>query len=239
MNWDDPDNFQFPIDVLCAERKRIKTIFENTWLQGTTYSYKGYCYWQQLWSDRYAPNGTIDAWLPAYRGDLTIPPYYPGPNFAIASVVPNWINKPEYADYLPQSILEELQIKLGWEELPEWEYVVDTISAQILTDTVTPFPPYWGAGGYYREEFVNFVLGRSKKIYEFDYPFPHLGLCFLGSGRVAPSVEENRPELEYKNWVYFVTNTEVTKVTLYMVKCGCLCCPPCGCNKPATAPGEG
>lgn len=239
MNWDDPDNFKFPLDILCLQRNRIKTIFENTWLQNITYGYQwDQTHWQQIWPGRYAPNSTLVNWEAARRGGRSTPPYYPGPNFIIAGTVNNYINRPEYADWLPLSFLEELGAKKGWQEIPTWEQVEEVVTAQTLQSTETPYTPY-GGRRYYRQEFIDFVLARSEKIYEFDYPFDHLGYCYLGSGRVAPSAEDNRPELEYKNWVYFVTNTETTKVTLYMVKCGCLCCPPCGCNKPATAPGEG
>ncbi len=240
MAWDDPDNFQFPLDVLCAERLRIKKIFENTWLNNITYSYKGeQNFWQQLWPDRYAPNSTIATWNPARRVGEPTPPYYPGPDFRIATTVYNPVNRPEYAEWLPLSILEELQPKLKWSVLPEWEYVEQVIESQIMQQAPTPYQPYTGSPGYYRQEFIDFVLARSKKLYEFDYFVPHIGRCFLGSGRVAPSLDENRPELEYKNLVYFVTNTEVTKVTVYKVRCGCACCPPCGCNKPGNAPEEG
>lgn len=225
MAWDNPQNFEFPLSILCAQRLRIKKIFDNTWLQNITYGYQwDGTYWQQLWPDRYAPNSTLVNWDAARRGERSTPPYYPGPNFIIAGTVNNYINRPEYADYLPLSFLEELQKKWKWEDLPEWEYVESVVTAQTLQSEPTPYQPY-GGRGYYREHFIEFILRRAKKLHEFNYSVSHIGKCFLGSGRVAPSVEENRPELEYKNLVYFVTNTEETKVTLYNVKCdGCCCC---------------
>lgn len=225
MAWDNPQNFEFPLSILCAERLRIKKIFDNTFVHGTTYSYKGeQNFWQQLWSNRYAPNSTLNTWNPDRRTGQSTPPYYPGPDFRIATVVQNFVNRPNYAEWLPLSILEELQKKWKWEDLPEWEYVESVVATQTLQSEPTPYQPYTGTG-YYREEFIEFILRRAKKLHEFNYFLPHIGRCFLGSGRVAPSVEENRPELEYKNLVYFVTNTEETKVTLYNVKCdGCCCC---------------
>lgn len=227
MAWDDPDNFNFPLQVLCAERLRIKKVFDNTWLQGTTYSYKGeQQYWQQLWSNRYAPNSCITTWDPSRRVGESTPPYYPGPDFRIATTVINYVNRPDYAEWLPLSILEELGKKLKWDPLPAWEYVEEVLYAQTRQSAPTPYQPYNGTG-YYREEFIDWILARSKKLHEFDYFVNHIGKCFLGSGRVAPSVEDNRPELEYKNLVYFVTNTEQTKVTLYNVKCDACCCCCC------------
>lgn len=239
MAWDDPNNFEFPVQVMCAQKNRIKVFWDYWFLAGQLWSSNFYAYWNQIWPDRFKPNMTIESWLKEEYDDTATPPEVPG---VLWQYVPGGgyvaINAANAIPPFETDIRHDLTPKTKWATIPSWYAIRDALDAQMYQVDPTPYFPSWGDGRYYRQEFVDFVLARSKKVYDGETQFPHGNKCFFGAGRVSPRSDINLPEGEHKNWVYFVTNTETTKVTLYMVKCGCLCCPPCGCNKPGNAPGE-
>ncbi|HND18571.1 MAG TPA: hypothetical protein PLB18_04310 [Acidobacteriota bacterium] len=231
MDWNDPNNFQFVVQVLCNQKDRIKSFWEHYFPLAQGYNYATTNYWQQVWPLRFAPNATIDWWRIETVDPETTPPSVPGP---VWQLVPGgaWraINLAHDIPGLEVDMREQIKKKAGWETVPSWEEIRDALDAQLYTEAETPFSPYWGDGRFYREEFISFLLSRAKILWETEEGVTEDTTCYLGAGRVTPRPDENRPEGEFKNLVYFVTNESNGIIRCYKIRCGCACCPPCGCN---------
>lgn len=225
MAWNDPQNFNFPLIVLCNQRARIQKCWEKWFFEGQHFSWAFHSYWNQIWPGRIAPNTTLDAWyVDPIEPDVN-PIAFVGP---VYQLVPGGsyvqINRENPTLGLPKDMRDELKRAMKWPVVPSWEEIRDAITGQVYTEEETPYKPYWGPGFYYKEAFVDFILDGAKLLYEADLQFPHFQHCFLGSGRIPMDPIINQPETEHKAVTYFVRETGTHRVKVWQIKCGCCCC---------------
>lgn len=232
MNWDDPNNFKFALTWLNAQAIRTQRFYEYFTPLGQIFSYKFNNWWQQVWPNAYALNATLESWQVFYPEEPPNDPltFHPGPvwrespsHYFKALALPN------FGLLNPNDIRQDVEQKVGWQELEEWpsfEEIWAALRSQVYSIEPTPFPSFWGIDGqgYYREDFVLYLMRRSKLLWEADTPYQTFAgneKCFLGAGRIALDPENDAPWTSYRSVVYFVVNSDPWHVKVFEVKPGC------------------
>ena len=107
-------------------------------------------------------------------------------------------------------IRKDVEKKAKWEEWPTFEEIWAALSAQMYSDEVNSFKPYW--------------VGEEPSWYrdcETDLALPHIGRCFLGAGRVSVDPGFDASSTSYRTVIYFVLNEGTNHCKLFEVKPGC------------------
>lgn len=243
MNWDDPNNFKFPLLLLEAQWHRIKILRDYLLPQGIIPAHKSFGYFWGLPGLHYeSPNSVLEAWS---RYDVLVQPDFGlPPTFSSGPVWTRTITSP-YRLYLLSSsdfgpyemteipeqvnlvldIRDELQSKTRWEETPDFQEIWNAIYSQVYSFTPSAFRPYWGleADVFYRDDFVSYVMSRSKLLWEVDYPYPAWTntTCDFGSGRIPVEPIFDAPASLYRYMIYFVVREGDRHMKLYEVRSGC------------------
>ena len=228
MNWNHPNNFKFPLVWLNAQSIRTQRFLDYYTPLGQIFSYKFNFWWQALLPDAYAPNAVLQSWEPFYPEEPPNDPltFHPGPVWREG---PSYYFKalalPNFGLFNPKDIRGDVEKKVGWQNLPEWptfDEIWAALRSQVYTDIPTAFIP-WHGGGYYREDFVLYLMKRSKLLWEGNTPyetFSSTQKCFLGAGRVVNLSSEGASILP-RSIVYFVLNPSQYYTQVFEVKAGC------------------
>lgn len=243
MNWDHPDNFKFPLLLLQAQSRRIQILRDYLLGQGIVLAYKSFGYFWGLPGLHYAsPNSVLEAWSQydaLIQPDFGLPPTFrSGPLYTRSITSPYRLyllsaynfgpfamtGIPEEIE-LALDIRNELQSKAKWEETPSFEEIWAALSSQTSSNMPSPFRPGWGSSEvyFYREDFVLYLMKRSKLIWEVDYPYPAWTnpTCDFGSGRIPLEPVFDAPADSYRYMIYFVVREGDRHMKLYEIKPGC------------------
>ena len=226
MSWDNPNNFGFVLTWLEAQRQRTDNFYQYYMPLGKTFEYRFNNWWQQVWPERYALNGVVETWgVFAEEYNPGWPPtFHPGPVWEEGpNFPPRALALPDFGLLNPFDIRKDVEKKAKWEEWPTFEEIWAALSAQMYSDQVNSFKPYWVGEEplWYREDFILYVMKRSKLIWETDLAFPHIGRCFLGAGRVSVDPGFDASSTSYRTVIYFVLNEGTHHCKLFEVKPGC------------------
>lgn len=228
MTWDHPNNFKFVLTWLEAQRQRTDNFYQYYTPLGQIFEYRFNDWWQQVWPQAYALNAVLETWnrfSPEGFQDNWPPTFHTGPVWREGpSYLPKALALPDFGLLNPFDIRKDVEKKARWEEWPTFEEIWSAIHSQAHTDQPTAFQPYWSgysSVGYYREDFILYLMKRSKLLWETDLQFPHVGKCFLGAGRVTLDPTFDAPSNSYKTVIYFVVNEGTHHCKLFEVKPGC------------------
>lgn len=229
MNWDHPNNFKFVLTWLEAQRLRIDNFYRYYTPLGQNFEYRFNNWWQQVWVQRYAPNGVLETWS-NFSEEPYIgwpPSFHPGPCWQeTGNSLPKILALPDFGLFNPDDIRKDVERKFGWQDLQQWpsfESIWAAIDSQVYASTATPFMPYWGVHPFigYREDFVLFLMRRAKLLWQTNLSLPHTGKCFLGAGRVSLDPTFDASSRDYRTIIYFVLNEGTHHCKLFEVKPGC------------------
>lgn len=230
MDWNDPDNFQFPIRLLCEQVKRVKSFYLSYYVgQGQLYEWvlADSWYW---WPDQpFAPAHTPLAWYPGvWDFDPNNPEAIPGPGYTL---IPGgydfFLNSAQTVTGYVTTFLEDIILKglvppgTTWSEVSE-AFKSQTVSIIEPSSYPSPGPP----GTVWRVGFVQEVLSRAKFVWESEPLVQPLDRYYIVFGRIPPEPQGSAVGLAYLDRVTWIEPLATT-YKLYKLRCGrrsCCCC---------------
>lgn len=231
IQWNDPDNFMFPIRVLCTQQQRIKRFWDYFHPIGQQFEYTWSPWWQQVWVDRSSPNATIESYLPSRRDGFFLDPYFPGPLFRyVPQGSYQFINAAITIPGLEQSLLEQLRPKYDWNPLPSWQDLESALFSQVWQSGITDYPTKYASPGYYRTAFIDQVKAKGKIAWEKADAGITETKFWVGAGRVPRDPLVNKEVGDYLNTMFVAENHAEGLIRLWKYPCGCCLCSTCKGN---------
>jgi hypothetical protein len=233
MAWDSPNNFSFPLKLLCVEAARWKKL--NSYLplnQRYEYFFSNYRPGYQTRS-RYQPNAVIENWQglhpPLEIGRTGVPGaqirFLGSGSYLYLVEAPEsypWTNKTELAELFPG---------VATENLPTFQFVCDAINSQTRQTSTSAYPSkYFGNGDCFRPEFILSVLGKSKLVWQSETvestEFESFQRwVFLGAGRYQNYPDDRQADSQYSTGVFLqIPDAQNQTLKLYQINCGACCC---------------
>jgi len=233
LAWNHPDNFSFPLKLLCVEAKRWKRL--NSYIPTNqryeyffSYNRPGY-----LTRSRWQPNALIENWKGLH------PPLEPdGPSVPGAQIRFSGGGQYLYLvldsrsyPWTPTDELNELFPNPPGGALPQLTEVCSAIVAQSSQGLESPYPSSQFEGGFFRPEFLQAVLKRSKLVWEVTTPIEETEFnsfqrwVFLGAGRFQKFPDDRQADSQYPTGVFLqIPNVAARTIKLFEVSCNCCCC---------------
>lgn len=230
VDFDDPDNFQFPFQVWCNQVKRVRSLYLSYYIgQAQNYQFPSGDAWYWGAGLPFAPCHTVLTWYPSkWESHPNLTESAPGP---VYQTVPGgyWfaLNLVDTVTGLVTNFLDDL-VQKG--VVPQGT-TYDQISAAIQSQTIGVDPYGLPQGMFvpinnWRSGFVEEINRRKKLLWEREYelnPYTHY---WLGYGRTPPDGGFTASGLAYRDEVWWLEPLAET-YKVWRIKCGkrnCCCC---------------
>lgn len=230
VDWNDPENYDFPLQVLCKQQRRVQKFYLEYYLAGG-HLYENFASWAWYWGLDwpFAPTDSVASWIEGHwdLNQVIVDPV-PGPFYrTIPGGYPFCLNWADPVTGYTTTFLEDL---IQWKLVPlgtTWFQVSSAMESQCFA--IDPFgPPQDVASPAYnwRTGFVENLLDRSKFWWESEDQVNPLTAYKLLYGRIPPEPTGEAPGVLYSTRTVWLEPVG-SKYKVWKVKCkpgGCCCC---------------
>lgn len=230
MDWNDPDNFEFPFQVWCNQVRRVRSLYLSYFIgQNKYYQFPTSDAW--YWGSGYpfAPAHSVLSWYPDHwEINPQVPEPVPGPvyqtvpgGYWFALNLPNTVSG--YVTNLIQDLVMKKVVPLG----TTWQEISQAIREQTIGLDPYGLPqPIYPPIVNWRSGFVEEINRRKKLMWETLPLLNPLDKYYLVYGRIPPVPNSSAIGISYFDRVVWIEPLAET-YKVYKLRCGrqnCCCC---------------